>query len=128
MISLITLTIFLPLNSTPQSQQWFTKGKNRPVHQHKSHRLVRVSFLLGRLINEHVRPEFIRMTRPRQSPVQYGYTAGISYLLAALQRHEIEKYCLDNKKTFLFFGCSLDGVSAFEMVNREIQKGELFFA
>ena len=30
------------------------------------------------------------------------------------------------KKTF--FGCSLDGKSAFEVVNREIQTRELYFA
>ena len=35
-------------------------------------------------------------------------------------------YCLDMKKTF--FGCSLDGDSAFEVVNREIQTRELYMA
>ena len=44
--------------------------------------------------------------------------------MGALQRHEVEKYCIDNKITF--FGCSLDGESAFEVVNRTIQLRELF--
>ena len=57
---------------------------------------------------------------------QYGFTERISYLLGALQRHEIEKYCIDMKRTFL--GCSLDGDSVFEVVNRSIQTRELFFA
>ena len=46
--------------------------------------------------------------------------------MGALQRHEVEKYCIDMKKTF--FGCSLDGDSAFEVVNRSIQTRELYFA
>ena len=46
--------------------------------------------------------------------------------MGALQRHECEKYCLDMKRTY--FGCSLDGDSAFEVVNREIQKRELYMA
>ena len=46
--------------------------------------------------------------------------------MGALQRHEAQKYCIDNKKTF--FGCSLDGDSAFEVVCRTIQQRELYFA
>ena len=57
---------------------------------------------------------------------QYGFTESVSYLMGALQRHEVEKYCIDMKKTF--FGCSLDGDSAFEVVNRNIQKRELYCA
>ena len=44
----------------------------------------------------------------------------------ALQRHEIEKFCIDEKKTF--FGCTLDGNSAFEVVNRTILTRELYCA
>ena len=43
-----------------------------------------------------------------------------------MQRHEVEKHCIDTKRTF--FGCSLDGVSAFEVVNRQILTRELYFA
>ena len=46
--------------------------------------------------------------------------------MGALQRHEAQKYCIDKKQTF--FGCSLDGDSAFEVVCRAIQKRELYFA
>ena len=49
----------------------------------------------------------------------------MSYLLASLQRHEVEKYCIDQKKTF--FCCSLNGESAFEIVNRTILLRELYF-
>ena len=45
-------------------------------------------------------------------------------MMAALQQHEAEKFCFDQKKTF--FGCSLDGESAFEVVNRAIQLRELY--
>ena len=65
-------------------------------------------------------------TKPKQNPSQYGFTANVTYLMGALQRHESEKYCLDMKETF--FGCSLDGDSAFEVVNREIQTRDLYMA
>jgi hypothetical protein len=38
----------------------------------------------------------------------------------------VEKFCVDNMKTF--FGCSLDGDLAFEVVNRAIQTRELYCA
>ena len=46
--------------------------------------------------------------------------------MGALQRHEAEQHCIDVKKTF--FGCSLDGDSAFEVVDRVIQTRELYCA
>ena len=46
--------------------------------------------------------------------------------MGTLQRHEAQKYCIDTKTTF--FGCSLDGDSAFEVVCRTIQQRELYFA
>ena len=92
------------------------KGKDRPITHHKSYRQVRVSVLIGRLLDEFMRPIFVNASRPLQNINQYGFTKGISYLMGALQRHEAEQYCLDLKKTF--FGCSLDGDSAFKVVNR----------
>ena len=47
-------------------------------------------------------------------------------MMGASQRHEVEKYCQDNKMTF--FGCSLDGENAFEVVDRTIQLRELYCA
>ena len=96
------------------------------MFNHKSHRLVRVTPLFGRLIDEHMRPALVEIVQPMQNSNQYGFTENISYLLGALQRHEVEKYCVDMKKTF--FGCSLDGDSAFEVVNRSIQTRELYCA
>ena len=43
---------------------------------------------------------------------------GVTYLMTALQKDEVERYCVDSKQTF--FRCSFDGASAFEVVNREI--------
>lgn len=100
------------------------KSKNKSIYHHKSYRLVRVSVLIGRLFDEHVRPVFVESTRPLNNPNQYGYTSGISYLLGALQRHEVEMFCADTKKTM--FTCTLDGVSAFDVVDRVIQKRELY--
>ena len=102
------------------------KGKDKPRNHHKSYRLVRVGPLIGRLIDEYIRPQAVKLSNPSQSNNQYGFTENISYLLGALQRHEAQKHCIDSKKTF--FGCSLDGDSAFEVVNRSIQVRELFCA
>ena len=102
------------------------KGKGKPIHQHKSYRQVRVTPLIGRLLDEYLRPVKIKLTRQQQSINQYGFSENISYMMGALQRHEVEKFCIDNKITF--FGCSLDGESAFEVVDRTIQLRELYCA
>ena len=73
-----------------------------------------------------MRPALIDLVRPVQNVNQYGFTESVSYLLGAVQRHEVEKHCIDMKTTF--FGVSLDGDSAFEVVNRNIQTRELYFA
>ena len=102
------------------------KGKGKSLFHHKSYRLVRITPLFARLIDEYMRPELIKIVKPVQNCNQYGFTESVSYLLGAVQRHEVEKFCIDMKKTF--FGCSLDGDSAFEVVNREIQTRELYCA
>ena len=102
------------------------KAKDKPKQHHKSYRLVRVCPLIGRIIDEHIRPMAVKISKPLQSENQYGFTENISYLMGALQRHEAQKFCIDTKKTF--FGCSLDGDSAFEVVSRIIQQRELYFA
>jgi hypothetical protein len=116
--------------SSPQLNTSLTsivyKGKNKPVHHHKSHRQVRVTPLIGRLIDEFTRPVSVRNTKPFQNINQYGFSEGITYMMGALQRHETEKFCIDMKQTF--FGCSLDGESAFEVVDRSIQTRELYCA
>ena len=100
------------------------KGKQKSLYNNKSFRLVRILPLLCRIFDEYVRPNFIKITKPLHNPNQYGFTAGINYLMAALQRHEAEKFCLDNKKTF--FSVTLDGQSAFDVVSRPIQTRELY--
>ena len=102
------------------------KGKNKSIYSHKSYRLVRVTPLISRLIDEYVRPFLQFNYRPLHNPNQYGFTTGMSYLMAALQRHETEMFCVDRKMSF--FTVSLDGQSAFEVINRDIQKRELYFA
>ena len=100
------------------------KGKGKPVYNHKSYRQVRVTPLIGRLLDEYLRPVKISLTRQQQNINQYGFSEHITYMMGALQRHEVEKFCIDNKMTF--FGCSLDGESAFEVVDRTIQLRELY--
>ena len=61
---------------------------------------------------------------PIESPDQLSFTAGVSYLLAALQRGECQRWAVDQKLTC--FGVSLDGESAFPSVERRIQIRELY--
>ena len=100
------------------------KAKDKVKTNHKSYRLVRVSPMIGRLVDEHIRPTLVATTKPKQNPNQYGFTENITYLMGAIQRHECEKFCLDMKKTY--FCCSLDCDSTFEVVTRTIQTRELF--
>ena len=102
------------------------KGKDRVNTHHKSFRQVRVTPLLGRCLDEFIRPNLVKITKPLQNNSQHGFTKNVTYMMSALQRHEVEKFCIDTKKTF--FGCSLDGESAFEVVNRVIQTRELYCA
>ena len=102
------------------------KGKNKSLYNHKSYRQVRVTPLIGRCLDEYLRPNLSQILKPLQNTSQYGFTENVTYMMGALQRHEVEKYCIDSKRTF--FGCSLDGDSAFEVVNREILTRELYCA
>ena len=61
---------------------------------------------------------------PAQSKDQLGFTAGVSYLLAAVQRGECQRWAIDKKLTC--FGVSLDGEAAFPSVERDIQIRELY--
>ena len=76
------------------------KGKGKSVTHHKSYRQVRVTPLIARIIDEHLRPNLVNISSTVQNSSQYGFTPKMSYLLGALQRHEAEKFCIDNKLTF----------------------------
>ena len=100
------------------------KGRGKPVNHHKSYRTVRVTPLIGRIIDEYLRPTTAAISRPLQDKNQYGFTENMSYLLGAVQRYECQKHAQDMKKNC--FTCTLDGDSAFEVVDRKIQKREIF--
>ena len=100
------------------------KGKDKPYNSHKSYRMVRVQPLISRIFDEHLRPDLIKLNKNIQNENQYGFTQGISYLMAALQRHEAKSFCIDNKKTF--FCVTLDGEIAFDVVSRSILTRELY--
>ena len=61
---------------------------------------------------------------PQQSSEQFGFTKGVSYLLAAVLRGECQRWAVDNKLTC--FGVSLDGEAAFPSVDRDILIRELY--
>ena len=54
------------------------KGKDKPMYHHKSHRLVRVSTLIGQLIDEYMRPALVNLVRPVQNSNQYGFTETVT--------------------------------------------------
>ena len=102
------------------------KGKNKPKTLSNSYRRITVSPILGAIIDYYIDPIAEATFRLQQSPDQLGFTSGISYLLAAIQRGECQRWAVDQKKTC--FGVSLDGEAAFPSVERSIQIRQLYSA
>ena len=75
--------------------------------------------IIGAIIDYYIEPETEATFQPVQSPDQLGFTAGLSYLLASIQRGECHRWAVDKKETC--FGVSLYGEAAFPSVEREIQ-------
>ena len=100
------------------------KSKNKPASRSNSYRRITVTPIIGAIIDYYLDPKAEALFRPSQSPDQLGFTAGISYLLAAIQRGECQRWAIDQKQTC--FGVSLDGEAAFPSVERDIQVRELY--
>ena len=95
------------------------KGKRKPVASSSSYRRITVSPIVGAILDYYIDPIAESIFAPVQSPDQLGFTSGLSYLLAAVERGECQRWALDNKMTF--FGVSLDGEAAFPSVERNVQ-------
>ena len=100
------------------------KGKRKPRTSSKSYRRITVCPQLGTILDRYIDPTTENIFRSRQSQDQLGFTKGISYLLASLQRGECQRWAVDQKMTC--FGVSLDGEAAFPSVDRDIQIRELY--
>ena len=50
------------------------KGKGKSVTHHKSYRQVRVTPLIARIIDEHLRPNLVNISSTVQNSSQYGFT------------------------------------------------------
>ena len=100
------------------------KGKLKPADKSSSYRRITVTPVFGNILDRFLDPQTESIFRPKQSPDQLGFTKGISYLMAAIQRGECQQWALDHKLTC--FGVSLDGESAFPSVDRDIQVRELY--
>ena len=100
------------------------KGKNKPSSKSNSYRRITVSPILGAIIDYYIDPKAESVFRPHQTPDQLGFTSGISYLLAAVQRGECQRWAIDQKLTC--FGVSLGGEAAFPSIERDIQVRELY--
>ena len=100
------------------------KGKKKPVNLSTSYRRITVTPILGAIIDYYLDPIAEAIFKPQQSPDQVGFTQGISYLVAAVQRGECQRWAVDKKQTC--FGVSLDGEAAFPSVEHDIQLRELY--
>ena len=69
------------------------KSKNKPVDKSSSYRRVTVTPILGAIIDYYLDPMAEKVFRPAQSPDQLGFR--ISYLLAAVQRGECQRWAVD---------------------------------
>ena len=100
------------------------KCKKKPLAKSSSYRRITVTPILGAILDYYLDPKAEAIFRSSQSPDQLGFTAGISYLLAAVQRGECQRWAINKKITC--FGVSLDGEAAFPSVERDIQVRELY--
>ena len=93
-------------------------GKGKPLIHHKSFR--RVTVVPQPIMCEPTE----NILCPFESYTLYGFTTGMSYLLAAILRNECETWAVDNKMTLFMVTC--DGDSAFDVTDRDIQVRELY--
>ena len=100
------------------------KGKGKPLDKAESFRRITVTPIIGSILDRYIDPQTENIFRPSQNPDQLGFTQGISYLMAAVQRGECQRWAIDQKMTC--FGVSLDGEAAFPSVDRDIQVRELY--
>ena len=102
------------------------KGKKKPIDRSESYRRITVTPLVGGILDRYIDPITEAIFRPSQSPDQFGFTKGISYLLASVLRGECQRWAIDRKLTC--YGVSLDGEAAFPSVDRDILVMELYSA
>ncbi len=100
------------------------KGKKKPINFYKSYRGVKVPPYITRILDEYQKGITEQIFQPHQSINQYGFSRGISYELGIIQRNECQKVAIDNKQTL--FQVTFDGDAAFDVVDRIIQKRELY--
>ena len=98
------------------------KGKNKPKKQSSSYRWI--TSIIGAIIDYYIDPVAESTFRKVESPDQLGFTDGIFYLLAAVQRGKCQRWAIDTKQTCFYV--SLDGEAAFPSVERQIQIRELY--
>ena len=100
------------------------KGKKKPADQASSYRRITVTPQIGGILDRYLDPIAEYIFRKVQSPDQLGFTHNISYLLAAVERGECQRFAIDNKETC--YGVSFDGEAAFPSVDRDILIRELY--
>ena len=99
------------------------KAKNKPLSDANSYRRITVTPQIGSILDRYIDPIAENIFLKIQSSDQLGFTKGLSYLMAAVERGECQRFALDTKQTC--FGVSFDGKAAFPSVDREIQVREL---
>ena len=100
------------------------KGKGKPVASSNSYRRITVTPQIGSMIDRYIDPIAENIFLKVQSSDQLGFTKHVSYLMAAVERGECQRYALDTKQTC--YGVSFDGQAAFPSVDRDILVRELY--
>ena len=77
------------------------KGKKKPTDKANSYRRVTVTPILGAIIDYYIDPKAEAIFRPVQSHDQLGFTSGISYLLASVQRGDCQWWAIDQNSPAL---------------------------
>ena len=90
------------------------KSKNKSIYDHRSYRLVRVTPLFGRMLDEYMLPNLNTITKPLQDPNQYGI-----YLQSKEGRSDFSEGCHEGRARGISRGkvrparTWIDGISFF---------------
>ena len=101
------------------------KGKSKPKHLVKNHRRVQITPVPQKLVQELVSSQAINCVKAHKLSMQFGFSAGISFLQASVARECVSKYAVD--KGDHIYVIAADVESAFSRTERICQLDELGF-
>ena len=97
------------------------KGKSKPKHLVKNHRRLQITPVPQKLVQELVSSQAINCVKAHQLSMQFGFSAGISFLQASVARECVSKYAVDKGDHIYLIAADVE--SAFSRTERICQLG-----